>query len=679
MLKGRLQVRCVLWATEDYDTPVRARRDVRTFGWRYEIDSQGGTLHSKRGVRDDKLKQIEGNWELDRRLKLSTSERRHDYDSLLEIINASPTQQEHKRPKALYNTINGDQIIKPFSLPNYLVHNKLNITQKHNGTLVFYVYSWGLQFSSPQAFRILGNLLENNETLKCLDTLTWDTGLVFRCEVQNISPEMLININKRGYPIRVVGVVDKKTYLQELDPTTENIRQASVVLRASSASSLRKVISNSGGSIMFPNFISFDSLGLGSNAGVFSDEISLEIGSKILRQDFDGAISSIIRAMPRVNAGLERAEEDLDQETRDFRMSSRFYNQIPENHSWVKQLITNRIEKGSYFAIYETNPEILNRFTMAVAASIWNNAAAVRLELDPEFAVDGDLLLSGKIYKKKKSNKVPISQVALPTIGPKLEPSEWPHSCGGFTSLSSLLGTSGVRMSDIRNMVFLPESVLRPIVATAENVKITTKKGSLTEYVRGFWGGMLRDKLSPSLILNEATGRIYGNTWHCVPCGVHNPATALRCMSCSSHVVSDTNPAYDDSGTLPLAKLKTHFISAEIPKTSSITTLVSEFFNLYAFHQFPDQPHVASLIQRSRSSVAYAKLNSGKKFPGIKKYRAMLQTRSERREPQLPAALRKEPEPRLEWQFQHPSSPLNPPACRLVEIVPAEEVRVVEK
>eukprot|EP01060_Flectonema_neradi_P013183 TRINITY_DN19969_c0_g1_i1.p1 TRINITY_DN19969_c0_g1~~TRINITY_DN19969_c0_g1_i1.p1 ORF type:complete len:672 (+),score=93.75 TRINITY_DN19969_c0_g1_i1:81-2096(+) len=671
MFINRRQARYMQWVVEDTPISKKPRTDVKTFGWRYEVSDKGGQLTQAKGmnrINDRKLRQYEGDWERTRRNAVASSDRRHNFYDLHAALSSTPLSGCDK-PNALYNTLPGDQVLRPTNLPPYIVHSDLRITEAHNW-LGFYVYSWGLQFQSPQAFRLLRTLLSNNSSLECIDILTWDTGLVFRCKIKDTSPEALAEINNGGYPIRVMGITDLKLFLEQKMESNRNV-SASVVLRGSeSCKEFINLVENTNGTVRFPNFISFDSLGLGASAGVFSHPVSLKIGGEILSEEYTEAVKSIVRTMPRVNAGLKSSEEDLDQETRDFRMSSRFANQIPPRHSWVRTLIKDRILNSSYSAIYELYPEILNKFTASSAAAVWNSIATERLKLNCDHAIPGDILLCGDIYKG--GQEISIDKVAIPTIGPGLDLREWPVSCGGVTAVAAQLEGHGIRTTNLQNNVLLPNSTLRPITAVATDVKVVTKRGSLTEYAQGFWGTKLREKEAPSLVLKTATGKLYGKEWACVPCAVVNPATAIRCQSCSEHVSSEVNP--ESVKLSSLSKLKTHFITATIPEGASMTSLLTEYFDLYAYHPFPDQPHVAALLEQATSGNRYARLGSGKKFPGLKKYRTL--TRGVEPEPRLPAGL-ESAKKMYEWRFQHPSSPLASPTARLVELKPHEEVREV--
>ncbi|KAJ9447142.1 hypothetical protein DIPPA_35179 [Diplonema papillatum] len=647
--------------------------------------------------------------------------RRHNYQELADQLNSPSrplTEDPSQRPKALYRVHDSDVITRPIHVPKYVVHESLKLSQQYP-VLYFYLWSTGLRNGSVEAIRTLGGLIKNATVRPAAPDeggpkvgkgrkkgkskgrgkpaepaakgASWLVGSVtVLCEARNCTPRELAGVVELTKRLRVFGVTEEKPAAEDLAA-----QEVSVLLRGVEASFLTSVAAKQmAGDCMFPNYIAWDTLGLGPEAGVFSDGVSVDVGALLISRQYTAALRSVLHHVARgTNWGLAVARQDLTDPSRDFPISARFYSQIPPKYGWVKRILDGLLDQYSAaWAVkgwLATPEEVTGKFTQAAAAAVWNECARQRLLANPDAAVPGDWIIDDATNavlqylppplpegsNPAEANAPPITAVVLPTVGTGLKLGEWPASCGGYQALANVLTQLGIDVGGVEETGFahLRPSAPRRLVAVARDVRWTGRSGGLTDWLQGYDGSLRKGRGAAGVFHRDARAKLFVEPWRCVPCDQEHPPSAQVCSGCGEHFNKCTNERRADQSVRTAHTVQ---ITAKLPVEASPAALLAEVFDLRALVHFADQPHFKRKVERSFAKpVAAARRGS----PSARRRRrcpAALRdadgfvvssgATARDRPPQLPAFFRERGSV-SEMRFIPPRNPMAAPSIEIVQ------------
>eukprot|EP01064_Diplonema_japonicum_P013779 TRINITY_DN21322_c0_g1_i1.p1 TRINITY_DN21322_c0_g1~~TRINITY_DN21322_c0_g1_i1.p1 ORF type:complete len:659 (+),score=53.81 TRINITY_DN21322_c0_g1_i1:56-2032(+) len=564
-----------MWLVQRMKSDLEIKQPKVSEIWRFKYD-EGGKYSFARGpmgLKAHHINQRDVYFQRARQLYHDCIEKRHSYDEMSNYMEAHPRPVGggSERIQCLYGCHTSDVKRKPTkTVPvQHVVAPDTSVMRKYP-KLYFLLHYYNLTLGGPQAIINAGKALKN-ASITPINPVDWCHGVnSIWCVVENASPAELKEALTSD-TMTVSGVTHQQ-------PENFNSIDTTVVLRGIQIPKkellkhINYLMSDDGS--MFPNYINWDQVGLHAGAGVFSHPASIEIGKKILSSDYDEAVRLIIRHVTRANYGLKSAEEDLENKERN-RFSARFYNQIPRKYGWIKDILDIMANSPMYRgwspkALSAVPDTVLNRFTQAAAASVWNQLARERLKISHEGSIPGDLveLSNGDIVKCKVHNEYSIDKVVLKTLG-------FNTTHTAFPDLRRVLNRSNIDFENF-NGSHLPKSQHRKLVGIASNVTVEARSGNLFEWVQPWNDVSMLRSTRTHLNLKGVKSLLFTSPWQCIPCAKSNPASATRCWTCGEHRIK-CNGAPEKQCTTHTTSLK---IKATLPIGSSPASFLSEIFDL---------------------------------------------------------------------------------------------------
>eukprot|EP01063_Lacrimia_lanifica_P005312 TRINITY_DN1306_c4_g1_i1.p1 TRINITY_DN1306_c4_g1~~TRINITY_DN1306_c4_g1_i1.p1 ORF type:complete len:805 (+),score=241.76 TRINITY_DN1306_c4_g1_i1:98-2512(+) len=330
---------------------------------------------------------------------LDTVERRHDLAALGHVIGQDAGDPAGK-VKAVYQLHPSDVTLSPGG-PGVVDVVKADVKKLRAvyPTLYFTLYCPGRQYGGVEAVAEAIKELAL-PSFKPLTRPTWIGGThSILCRVDDASPLELTKLNE-GDPrtgLRVFNITTEPPPSAALTTNTASLMLRGLPDSAATVKHLVHLVSQP--SHGFPNYIGWDLVGLGPEAGVFSGELGQRVGVAMLCGAYDEAAKIIVRAMHRVNKKLKETEIDLNEDAEGKnRISAMYYNNLPPRYHWVKEMLDFMANYGNKKwpepALTTELPfEVVGRFPACAAAHVWNAALDARLSLDSEWAVDGDYVV----------------------------------------------------------------------------------------------------------------------------------------------------------------------------------------------------------------------------------------------------------------------------------------------